>query len=171
MSDLSKSFSALLLEMVKVANPAETTITAAHYTFGTPTVATENGKNTSLVLSAVANSGFTGTQTVYYNRLDLTAIGATGDLQFDAEGKAKVSDAVAEFNARFKTNLVAGTDYTDADLPELTGAPGETQQVTVTALAGSHVYLGNVVITLKVATRDLAEVITNNNLNGLTYTP
>lgn len=172
MSDLTKTFSSLLLAMVKAANPEETGVTEASYSFGAPSAdATQAGKNTSLTLTAAAQSGYTGTQILYYNRLSLTAIGATGDLQFDAEGKTRISDAVAEFNTRFRTNLVAGTDYTDGDLPDFDGTPGESKQITVTALGGSHVYLDNVIITLKVATRDLAEVIANNNLDGLTYEP
>lgn len=173
MSDLNKSFPVLMQEMVKAANPVTAVdLLASHYTIGAATPSTEKeDRNTKSTLTAVANSGFANSQDVWYNRLDVEAIAATGNRNFDAEGKVKLSDLVAEFNTRFATKLTAGVDYTDGDLPEFTGAPGEEKTVTLTALPASFIYLGEVELVLKAKTRDLAEVIANNVLDGLTYVP
>lgn len=173
MSDLTKPFKTLLVEMINEVNPDGTQIKAADFTVGAPTASSaQPGKNTALVVTGEQTAGYTGTQTVYYNRLDIGSdIGATGDRIFDAEGKTKVSHVITEFNARFKTNLVAGKDYTEADLPTFAGNPGEQHDVIVTMLAGSEMFINSVTLTVKIATRDIAEVIVNNNLNGLTYEP
>jgi len=84
-------------------------------------------------------------------------------------GKLKLSDAVADFNVKFATDLTAGRDYTDRDLEEFTGAPGEEREELVTILATSEKYIGTVLLTIKSATVDLAAVIVNNVLPGLTY--
>lgn len=174
MSDLTKTFPVLLHEMIKAANPVTAVdLLSTHYTRGAATVSAEQpNKNTKLTLTAVADSGFANTQDVWYSRLDvLDDIVTTGNRNFDAEGKTKMSHLVAEFNSRFATKLEAGVDYTESDLPEFTGAPGEEKTVTLTILSTSYIYLGEVDLILKAATRDLAEVIANNVLDGLTYEP
>lgn len=171
MSDLSKTFPALLIEMINAKNPSANLKTSDIAIGAVSTSTQDPQRNSEVVVTGQQAAGFTGTQTFYYNRLSLAVIGATGDLAFDEEGKTLISHVVAEFNTRFRTNLVAGTDYTDGPLPTFTGAPGETHDVTLTALAGSYVYIGSVVLTVKAATRDLAEVVPNNLLDGLVYTP
>lgn len=170
MSDLSKTFPQLLIEMINAKN-AGANLKTTDITIGAVSTSSFDAqRNSEVVVTGKQEAGFTGTQTFYYNRLSLAVIGATGDLAFDEEGKTRLSHVVAEFNARFGTNLVAGVDYTDADLPAFTGAPGETHDVTLTALATSYVYINSVTLTVKAATRDLAEVVPNNLLDGLVYT-
>lgn len=171
MSDLSKSFPTLLVEMINAKNPDENIKTTDIVIGAVATSTQDPGRNSEVLVTGVQGSGYTGQQTFYYNRLNLTTIVGSGDKAFDEEGKTKLSHVVAEFNTRFKTNLQVGVDYTEADLPTFTGAPGEAHDVTLTALSASYIYLGSVVLTVKSATRDLAEVLPNNMLDGLTYEP
>lgn len=170
MSDLSKSFPTLLIEMINAKNSAAN-LKTTDITIGAVAASTHDAqRNSEVLVTGKAEAGFTGTQTFYYNRLLLSIITATGDKAFDEEGKTLISHVMAEFNTRFGTNLVKDVDYTDGALPTFSGAPGESHEITVTALASSYVYTGSMTLTVKSATRDLAEVVPNNLLDGLTYT-
>lgn len=171
MSDLSKTFPQLLVDMINAKN-TDGVIKISDLTIDPVAVSTfDPQRNSEVLVKGVQVAGYTGQQTFYYNRLVLATITATGDKAFTEEGKTKLSHVVAEFNTRFKTNLVLGVDYAEADLPVFTGAPGEQKDVELTALATSYFYQGTVTLTVKSATRDLAEVLPNNLLDGLTYEP
>lgn len=70
--DPSKTASANILDLVNAAN-AGLNLTAAQVTMGVPTVKTDagDGRNTSVVLTAVAGQGFSGTVTMNYARRPL----------------------------------------------------------------------------------------------------
>lgn len=176
MSNLTLSFETLLHAMVQAKNPdTAASLKVSDYTAAAPSVldGDASGKNTSIVVTAVQGStAYTGSQTLKYNRLHIgDDIGATSDLLIDSVGKAKLSDAVADFETKYGIKLEAGKDYTDRDLEPFTGAPGEEREELLTILPTSGKYIGTVLLTIKSATVDLATVIANNVLDGLTYEP
>jgi hypothetical protein len=78
MSDLTLSGEELLLQLINEANPDAPygPFTAGSFTFSAPASLTGDltGKNSYLTLTAIPGSGYYGTQTVKYNRLDLQNI-------------------------------------------------------------------------------------------------
>jgi len=178
MSNLTLPFKTLLHDMVVAVNPdTAANLKQTDYTHAAPTVYSGAADpanplaNTEIVVTAAEGStAYVGSQTLRYTRLHIgDDIGAKADLLIDSVGKLKLSDAVADFNVKFATDLTAGRDYTDRDLEEFTGAPGEEREELVTILATSEKYIGTVLLTIKSATVDLAAVIVNNVLPGLTY--
>lgn len=148
-------------------------------TFGVPSQNPGSGaRNTDITVTAVNGSGYTGDQTVNYNRLHLgndigaayVASGQDRNLEFPKGDAVKIADLIAEVNARLAINL-GPEDYVDADLPAFEGEPNETKQVQIVAKADSLCYNGSITITIKAQDIPLSTVIVNTNLNGLTYAP
>ena len=125
-----------------------------------------------ITMTAVPGSGYKGAANLTFQRLtidtDVVAKGTATDDEFDKGSATQISDIVALLNTRFSVNLVAGTDYTDGALPAFDGTePNETKTFTLTILAGSLVYKGSVVLTVKAGDVDLAGRTTG--LDGFTY--
>lgn len=158
----------LVVALINRENSAS--LTTSLVSLGAPTVIVTD-KNTSVVVSAVPGSGYKGTQTVTYNRLDLDDIATTAGLEpsFPKGDATIISQLIEEFNTLYGVNLVAGDDFVDGPLPTFTGTLGEEHTFELTAAAGSPAYIGTITITVVGNDIDLADVITITELDGLTY--
>lgn len=174
MSDLTKAPRQIILDQVNADN-SDLNLLVNEVTFGTPAVETGT-KNTSLLLTAVVGSRFLGTQTIYYDRLDLNnirtaAIGAGLSAVFDKDDQmTTISHVISAVNARFGLNLQT-EDFDASAFPTWEMVPNEQHDVTITAKTGSLIYLGAMTVTLRLPQVDLAVAISANTLNGLNYVP
>lgn len=157
----------LVVALINRENSAS--LTTSLVSLGAPTVIATD-KNTSVVVSAVQGSGYKGTQTVTYNRLDLDDIVTTAGLEakFPLGDATTISQLISEFNTLYGVNL-STDDFVDGPLPEFTGALGEEHTFQLEAAVGSLAYIGEVTVTVVGNDIDLADVITITELDGLTY--
>jgi len=146
-------------------------LTPAKVTFGVPSVfAGANGRNTQVVITAVANAGFSGTKTVDYTRLGVL----TGTASAAAAAAAGVVVDPAATAAEVKAQLVAlfglvasDVEVSDLVLPADEATPGS---ITLAAVAGSLLYVGNDSVVLTLADTDvpLETAVANDQLTGFT---
>lgn len=113
--------------------------TGTEFEYGTPTVYVPQGaevSNTELTLTAVEDSGFTGTKTVKYTRLALGATRPGARQNYTITG----ADTLATLKEAIATehNLILDQFNLTGTLPAQ-GAPAET--FTLTAVADSLVYV------------------------------
>jgi hypothetical protein len=139
-------------------------------------VATTTGaKNSKVTVTAKPDSTkYKGTVDVNYDRLDLTTDIADvylaipdNTLSLNPNSYKKIADVVVTLNERLGVNLTSD-DYTDGDVPPYVDTPID---VTVTAKPGSLCYIGSLTVTIKPDLIELSTVITNLDLDGLTYVP
>lgn len=153
-------------------------LTPSLVTFGLPSQSSGGTYNTDVTVTAVPGSGYTGMESINYNRLHLqteiadpyAASGAGRNLEFVIGNAIKIADMVPQINARFGINLTAA-DFIDGDLPTFTGTANETHDVQVIANADSLCYRGSFTFSLKAEDLLLSEVIVEKVMNGLTYAP
>lgn len=157
---------AVILQAVNLANPALLSpLTESNVTASVPAampVPTTSGINTSLVLTGVTGSGYTGSATVYYPRLDLGARFPTG--------MTAVGDGVTTWAALATAlNAAHGTFLSANDLPT-TPLVIQTLPTTlaVTIAPGSFLYTGTVTVSLSSTAPSLASAVTVTALAGLT---
>jgi len=162
----------LILTLIKAANPAAE-LTINDFTLSAPVTvdADTDGRDTSLVVSAVQGSGYSGNQTITYRRIPLADLAATktaSDLTFGLDGMTTSAELVTMLNGLFGINLTAA-DFVDEELPTAT-KPNEVLSYTFKAAAGSLIFTGSFVITLN-ATEDidLTTVITKTTVDGFVY--
>jgi hypothetical protein len=170
-NDFTQSDQQILVAQIN--NDNSTSLTPALLTFGLPTAntGTNPARNTSLTITAATGSGYTGSVTLQYNRVDLSTLPTinTGAVTvFSLGDAAKVSDLVPEINAAFAINLTA-SDFVDASLPTFTGQPNEEHPFNVVANANSIVWINQVTFTVQANDIPLSTVVTNTTLNGLVY--
>lgn len=166
-TNLLLSSAAQLLALINEQN--STSLTASDITFGNPSVHSgANPGDTDVVVSSAPNSGYTGTVTVNYNRLDLAGFSIYGDAEVFVPEGATVADIVAAFNALYDANLDI-SDYDEAASAPVPDDDGEN--FTLVADANSLAYKGQIVIVVRLATVALSTVITTTNLDGLEFPP
>jgi hypothetical protein len=168
-SDFSKAPADIIIDLIAADNTTKP-ITNQTITLGVPTVAAvvDASGDTELEVTAKAGSGYTGSEVVKYNRLDLQGFtfGETFSLPVgDAENLA---DLILEVNTGLGVNLTAD-DYTDSAIGAWAGEPNETKVVSLPITAGSLVFKGALSITLHAEDIPLSEVITVTTLSGLNY--
>lgn len=143
-------------------------------TFGNPNVFTptpEIDRNTLVVGTARPGFMYRGSQSFYYNRVPLTKFVEPGvtNLDFDPDGKLKISDLLPELNERLSINLKSNR-IIDSGLPVL-GEDDVSVDVQIQVLPISMVYLGNLLVKLKRPDNDLVVAIPDPVLDGLVYAP
>lgn len=167
-SDYSQISKKVLLDLINAENVLS--LTNAMIDFALPQADVGGGeKNTSVGITAVAGSGYTGQVVVQYNRVQMSAFVFDQVLEFQKGDATSVKDFIPELNTLLGFNLSDG-EYIDAPLDEFTGAPNESHPLQVVASADSLVFLGSLTLTIKGADVDLATVITKLVLDGL-YPP
>lgn len=103
-------------------------------------------KNTRMYVRPIAISGRYGRVSIYYDRMDLTAV---TDKPVITRGTNTLwSQVVPLINSYYGINIVAA-DYTDGPLPAQVGA---VMDVTLTMLPGSYMFIGGLVVGLKTGT-------------------
>jgi len=167
-TDYTKLPRAIIVDLINETN-AGAGMTEALLDFGLPTVPTGTpARNTELTVTAKAGSGYSGSVTLKYNRVDMAEIPGALNVEYTKGDAENISDLIPEINARYGINLQA-EDYVDAPLPNFTGTPNEKIDFEIVAAADSLVWRASLI--LKLASEDipLSSVITNDTLNGLVY--
>jgi hypothetical protein len=165
--NLTLSASANVLALINAANPA-LNATDTQVTLGTPSVAAgTGGRNTSLIVTAVSNQGFSGEQIFAYTRQALASGAAI------ATAKA-VPFAIApgDTNAQILTKAATALGLLESELtlanivqPVNETTPGSAD---VVANVASLLYTGTYAATLTVPDADvpLDEAATVTDLSG-----
>lgn len=168
-TDVSKSSDLQLFDAIAAANTGTIgSLVRAGVTFGNPVAGTiDHGAGTrevDIVVSAVANSGVSGSVTVGIDRLDLNDFASVEDAEVSVAEGATVADIVTEFNALYGANLSVA-DYA-ADLVAPT-ADDDGEPFVLIAHANSLAYTGSISITVFLTSVALSTLITNTDLGGL----
>jgi len=172
-SDFKKAPKEIIFDLINFDNPGKT-ISSTVMGLGVPQAATGQNPvaNTTLEVSALPNSGYTGEVAVNYNRLALdgfiAAAGITGALEIPVGDAAKFADLIDEINTALGINLTAD-DYIDGDIGDWEGTPNETKIIQIPADADSYVFLESLSVTLTAEDIPLSDVITVTTLSGLNY--
>lgn len=149
-----------------LADNEGTALTEAQFTAGAPAViAGEEGRNTSVTLTAVEGEGYAGSVTFNYTRLDLNsgvAVPVTSVQIAEGDDLAAATAAVVAAMGLVADEVTA-SDF-EAPVGETAGS------IVITAVAGSLLYTGEpVIIELTVpapATPDMSETFAVTDLNG-----
>lgn len=174
-TDFTKSAQQIIIDLVN--NDNTLALTPALVTFGAPTAATVGGsitRDTDLTLTAVDGSGYTGSATIHYNRVDLSTVPGSRSTTFPKGDAVNIADLLDEINAAYGINMSntadpAHADFTDGPLPAFTGTPNEEHTFQFTADANSLVWENSVQLTVHANDIALSDAITTPTLNGLTY--
>lgn len=161
--DYTKSVPEVLLAHVKSKNPS-LLLTAAQVTFS---AVTGTGANVSVVMAAMAGSGYTGSKTLTYGRLNIASVFGLSAPSIELGDHTLISQAIAVLNTTHGLNLVAGVDYTDAAVPVFDGTPNESQVFTLTILEASPLFHGTVEVTLTTGEIPLADAVSEPDLGPL----
>lgn len=170
-SDFKKDSASIVLDLINEQNG--TAFTAGQVALGEPVAGI--GKVTTLTVSAKVGSGYRGTYTFDYNRVDLNDVPNLADGTTHEVDIAKYSDVVSFVNNNFGLNISAadvtidGVDLAVED-PAYSSEFDEVKSFNVAAKGKSLVWLGAVPISLTRVRQDLAAMWTNSNPDGL-YAP
>ncbi len=157
----------ILVALINATNA--TSLTTSDITFGAVSVLTEETKNTAVTITAVANSGYTGTRDLTYDRIDFADVPGSRSKEFVKGSATHVVDLIPAINAAYQLNLQVG-DYVNSLLPTFDGlVPHDMKPFNLTAAAGSYIFIGEIELTLDGNDVDLADLITTTELEGLSY--
>lgn len=166
--DFNQPAGQILLDQINYDNNAA--ITSEYVTFGTPTTnATGAARNTTLTITAVAGSNFTGSVDWQYNRVDISVVpGIRSTLITVPVGAVNISDLLNNINLAYGIQLTAA-DIVDGVLPTFTGLPNEKHDFTLQIATGALVYYNYVTLTAFQDGTSYAEVVTADGSNVVTY--
>lgn len=143
---LNKSSRALVLDLINADNSQN--FAESDFIWGSPVAITgrSDGRNTALVISARPELGYAGTQTMFYNRLDLTQLFNEVTLSFEDNPDAytNTSDIVELINSKYDLAM----DESDVVFESLMREGDAPYTFTLTAKSGSYAYIGQVEFTL-----------------------
>lgn len=164
----TKTSQEILLDLINQSQTPESTLVSGDLSFGSASDNTGEGLgDTMLEVTATAQAApVTGSVVVTYNRVDIASVVGTKSVVFDVTTETNYSDLLTAINARYGINL-ATADIVDGPIPTATA---EGTSATLTIAAGALVFKGTLEITLDVPDVALSSVITNTELNGLTFT-
>lgn len=110
--------------------------------FGYPSPDTSKpGKNTSITLTALPLSDYSGSKQLFYRRLHITEVFRGLVLSEPLTPLASVEDAISQINARYGTYLVLN------DVAEQGSVVGQTT-ITLTANEGSFMFVPGTTVTI-----------------------
>lgn len=168
--DFTQSSQQILTAMINRDNATSFSPTAL--VFGTPAINTNplSPRNTSIAVSAAANSGFRGSVQLNYDRLNLANVPGVRSLVFTAPaGVTTIIGLLALLNAAYRINLTSA-DILDGPLPVFTGlTPSQELPFNLIALPASVVFLGSVQLWLRRADIDLSAVIVDPVLSTISF--
>lgn len=160
-TDITKASNQQVFDLINAEN--STTFNSSQITLGTPTVNGDvsKNKNTALIVTALGGSGYTGSMSVYYNRLDIGdfALRLTPEISLDlVTTKAQM---VSVFNTYYGCNIV-DTEIVDVltPTPTVDGIP-----YTITAASSNLVYYGSITLNVKLNTINISAVLPNRIVN------
>lgn len=156
-TDITKTSANQVYDLINAENT--TTFDASTLTLGTPTVNGDvsKNKNTALIVTAVGGSGYSGSMTVYYNRLDIGDFAVRTNPELSLDLVTTKTQLVSAFNSYFGCNL-SDSEILDVltPTPTLAGVP-----YTITTTAANLVYYGSININVKLNTINLSAVLPN----------
>lgn len=123
----------MVYDAINAANPSlqNGPVSASNVTLGTPT-ATGSTPNTSLDITAIAGQGYTGSDTVMYDRIDIGAMFSTW-----SDSPVPIANGATYTNASDLLPYINATYHTDLQAADIVdGAIG----------AGSYPFAYNIVI-------------------------
>lgn len=128
-----------------------------------------NGEKVDVQVTPKQGSGYSGAETVTYNRLDIQAFAS---VYFPAEFLVQQGDAVNISDLLDEINVALGTsiapeNIVDAPIGEWTGEPNEVKEINLTIAAMSLVYKGSAVIKIDGGDIPISSVISQKVLTGL----
>jgi hypothetical protein len=110
------------------------TFVASDLTFGTPSAVTGRTKNSQVAITATATNNYQGSQTLVYDRYDISTVLAAKDTSVLPSSTATtISARLPGINTQYGLNLVAG------DIVDGTVAANATG-LTLTIASGSYLY-------------------------------
>lgn len=165
-SDFLQTNSKILLDLINADNT--TSLPESAITLGAPvSTGDPTGLITTVVATAVSGSGYSGTQTFTYNRVDLGFMAVNEpDLVLESE-ETTIHALIPLLNSTFGIQLTPD-DIVDGPVPDL--EPDVISQVTITAAAGSLVWAKSVTLDITQPLVPLSSVLTVTSLDGL-YAP
>lgn len=172
-SDFKKAPEEIIFDLINYDNPGKT-ISSAVMALGVPLAAAGQNPvaNTTLEVTALPDSGYTGAVTVTYNRLPLdgfiAAAGIQGSLILPVGDAINYADLIPEINTALGINMT-DADYVDGVIGEWAGVPNETKTIQIPASADSYVFLESLTVTMQAEDIPLSDVITVTTLSGLNY--
>jgi hypothetical protein len=146
-SDLTQTGTTLVYDLINSANPGlqNGPLSTSNTTLGAPT-ATGATPNTALEITAVAGKGYTGNDTVNYNRIDIgamfTAWAVTATVSNGAS-YTNASDLLPTLNSQYGLNLQV-SDIVEGAI----GASSYPFTYTLVMAADSLTYIGSLAVTL-----------------------
>jgi len=168
--DFTKLPAQIITDLINTDNPGSN-LNLSVLSYGVPSVAPGDSpaKNTVLVATAVPGSGYSGTRTLYYDRVDFSTIPGTRSTEFELNGSTNISDLIPAINAAYQLNIQP-EDYIDGALPTFdSGDTSTTKPFTLTAATDSLVFISAVTLSIKRDSIPLEDGIVNNVLDGLTW--
>jgi len=147
-----------LLKLINHENRLDPELTFDDVDISLPEVVSVDGRDSKVSLTSKLKGDEGSVVEITYHRRDLPDY-IKDDLTFDAIDVVTTHDFIPALNDRYNLNL----------LPEdLEDAPVSGDAHTVSAVASSHEWRGNVILQL-VTAKPLASVITQPTLTGLVY--
>lgn len=166
-SDFTQAGEKIVLDLVNEDNNSALALSVVDVALDSEAVPIT--KNSVATITSKVGSGYSGSVSVEYNRLDIQDF---VDLYYPEgmtlpQGVGETThDFLDEINAGLAINLTPD-DVADVALEAWEGIPNETQVVTAPIAAGSLVYIGNLVFTVDANDIPLDSVITVTVLDGL----
>ncbi len=154
-----------LLALINAANTTQV-MTPSEVSTGAPVI-NATGLNTSVIVTSLANEGFTGAVTVNYNRRGLTDSVVTPN--FTLAG-VTINDTNATVLAKIAAQLgLVASELTFTGALNYMG-PGGSSTGSIASNPGSLLYIdgSNQVITLNWVAIPMSTAVTNLNLAGFT---
>jgi hypothetical protein len=164
-------------DLIASENAATWPVTPVTLTYGTPTALTgdASGKDTSLLVSAAANTVYTGSVTIFYNRLDLAGFETNYGVADLIVGEDPTpADIVAQFNVFYDASLDA-SDYVNnpvvprGDYPEEYFPDYDGEIYIIVAAPGSLAYKGEAPVQIRLESALLSSILVVNELDGLEF--
>lgn len=155
-------YQATLLAQINAVNAKQWT--EGQLVFGLPTADSSGAKNTVVVVTPAAGQPYSGSRSIYYNRVGLNEIPPGGAaVELELTNESSTHDVVALLASQYSVDLTVD-DVQDAPLP----AADEfgTVEVTLQAAAASGKWNGSLAVTLRPATQPLENVIEENEIDG-----
>ena len=154
--DIQRPAIEILMEQINVENNTE--LLASDFLFSAPSPATlvYSDVNTQLTLTPKVTSGYFGSRTIYYKRMDINQILSNEQVEILITTETLLSEIIPQINTKYGINLTTD-DYIDNALPVVNpAAPDAPLAVVVAIKPTSYLFTGtcNLVLGHKVFDTD-----------------
>lgn len=166
-TDYSKLPLDILLDLINYDHG--TSLTTNHIHISAPTVVQDN--RVSVIASSVVGSGYSGQQTLRYNRVPIAALTALEPVQTVVIADVfSYQEVVQKFNEKYGVNLtiddvtIDGKDLTDVSYVQ---PEGPVVDLVIAAKPGSFIWHGQTTFKLRSTAMLLSDALPIVNLDGL----